>query len=121
MLYDKVNLRYIIFGSGCCIDTFFSLDSEYYRSEKIILERTESYEEADIIILYGCFSQSSFQFIEDEIFKKSKKKIYVGNFTFLDESMKDEIVKNVDRLILGCPVDCKSLIEFLEGEFYDRE
>lgn len=121
MFYGKVNLKYKIFGSGCCVDIFYSLDSEYYKSKKILLERTESLEDADIIILYGCFSQSLFQFIKDEVFNSSKRKIYVGNFTFMEDQMKDEIVRNVDHTILGCPVDSKSLIEFFEREFYGRE
>ncbi|MEO0233749.1 MAG: hypothetical protein ABIN39_05525 [candidate division WOR-3 bacterium] len=121
MLYGKLYLKYIIFGSGCCIDTFISMESEYYTSEKLILEKTSSINDAEIIFVYGCLNSNAFQMIKNEFLNTNKVKIFLGNFTFVDESIKDEILKSFDYTIIGCPVDCLNLIKFLEEEFYERK
>lgn len=121
MLYDKVYLKYIIFGSGCCIDTFISLESECYNSEKLILEKTSSTSDADIIFVYGCLNSYSLQVVKKKFLDTDKIKIFLGNFTFVEESVKHEILKNFDYTIIGCPVDCVNLIKFLEEEFYERK
>ncbi|MEJ5306896.1 MAG: hypothetical protein WHT27_01170 [candidate division WOR-3 bacterium] len=120
MLYGKIYLKYIIFGSGCCIDTFISLESECYTSEKLILERTTSIFDADIIFIYGCLNSNALQVIKKEFLNMNKVKVFLGNFTFVDESVKDEILRNFDYTIVGCPVDCINLIKFLEEKFYER-
>ncbi|MEO0288409.1 MAG: hypothetical protein ABIN00_02080 [candidate division WOR-3 bacterium] len=120
MLYGKVYLKYIISGSGCCIDTFISLESGYYTSEKLILEKTSSIVDADIIFVYGCVNSNALQVIKKEFLDTDKIKIFLGNFTFVDESVKEEILNNFDYTVIGCPVDCVNLIKFLEEEFYER-
>lgn len=121
MLYSKIHLKYISFGSGCCIETFISLESEYYLSEKFILEKTLSFTDADIIFVYGCINSNFLQFFKQEMIFENKIKIYLGNFTFVEDSVKNEILSIFDYTILGCPVDCLSLIKFLEEKFYERK
>lgn len=115
---NKKNFKYKIIGSGCCLNSLISFQAFDKNSLKIMPEKTNSFDDADMIIVYGCIQNELFEFLEKNVLTLDKKFVYFGNFTFVDKDIQERILERFDYFLTGCPPSVEEISNFFE-EVYD--
>ncbi len=118
---NKKFFKYKIIGSGCCLNSLISFQSYGEDNLKILAERTNSFDDADMIIVYGCIQNEFFEFLEKNALTLDKKFVYFGNFTFVDKDIQEKILERFDYFLIGCPPSVEEISNFFEEVYYDSD